>query len=260
MGMQYRAWLPPAALDDGTTGRLLGEVVRTWSGKWFAAGTLQLLGETAAVRPADAAARAGEAWEDLGGGLALGVSAAATLGIAGMLLDVDLGGAALDEGDNLLVERLLAEVIKDLRTTLAEVLDLKTGAVRTGTHPPAWPGARTFSIGRADRGFVLNLVIAADRLVALRRSVLRPPPPAPHLSPVTRALEAQSIRLSARIGRCDLSLAELSALCEGDVLILDRPSVDPLDLVIDGDVKPGNCSVEQANEQLCLRMSNPLSG
>lgn len=258
MGTQYRAWLPAAALDDGTIGRLLGEVVRSWSGKWFATGTLQVLGETAA-RPAGSAARARNGWEVFEDCFALEVSPAAARGIAGALLDVDLSGCALAD-DDLLVDRLLAGVLDDLRTGLAQALDVKAGATRTLAHLPDWPGAGLFAIGPADRAFALHVVIAADRLVALRRSALRAAPRPPYLPSIAKGLDAQPIRLAARIGRCDLSLAEFSALCEGDVLIVDRQSGEPLDLVIDGEVKPGKCSVEQAEETLCLRMSNPLSG
>lgn len=49
-------------------------------------------------------------------------------------------------------------------------------------------------------------------------------------------LKGVEVRLDTRIGRCQLSIAELDALKEGEVLALDKAPGDPVEILLGGQV------------------------
>lgn len=252
------AWLPQAALRDGAVGRLLGARIGQWSAKWIAGGGIDLLDE----RTLEGAAPGCDAiaWQGPGEGVALGLPGPAPAGLAGLALDADLSGARLEGLDRQLVERLAEAMLDDLRRDLAGLFEMVPAATwRALPAAPAWVGALRYAFGPASRKFVLHLALAADRLARLRKSAIGAAPAAVALQPVAAGLAGQPIGLSARVGGCALSLAELGGLAAGDVLILDRAAGEPLDLVVDGAVKRGRCTLDQAGDRLSLQISNPLS-
>jgi flagellar motor switch/type III secretory pathway protein FliN len=94
----------------------------------------------------------------------------------------------------------------------------------------------------------------AELAVRFRKSVV---PRAPHehqLRPLSEALEHQPISLSAFLGRCGLSLSEVEGLAEGDVLVLDRATDAPIDLVVDRHLEPNLCRLEKNGEAYQLKI------
>ena len=74
------------------------------------------------------------------------------------------------------------------------------------------------------------------------------------LGTIKAALAPQPVTMAASLGRCALTLADLAGLAEGDVLLFDRKIGAPLPIALDGGNRLGKCTVEQAGDNIQLRL------
>lgn len=259
----YRSWLPKGAVDAARVDRAFAESIQSWSGKWFARGKVRPLGPLAAGSAGPGTLDKGMQWHSLREGLALGVVDKATGALATSMLDANLGGTALTSGDRGLIEQITVACLDDLRGTLAAFFDIAAdGRWRTDSEadlPPA-KDAWTCALGLKDGEPLIRLIVQHNLVVAFRKSRISFPAASVDLRPLAEALEKQPVGVSARLGQCAMTLPDLAALNEGDVLVLDRTMDTPLELAIDGQVKLGRCVLEQEDERLLFRISKPLSG
>jgi flagellar motor switch/type III secretory pathway protein FliN len=261
MALPFSPWLPSSALDSPAIDEALRASVREWSAKWFARGGL---------RPSGPFARGNIAkllhdkvvWRAVPDGLAVGAAERATGALAAAMLDADFSGTNLLPKDRQLIERLAGECLEDLRIRLARLFGLPEKLEwQESVDPPRMSGeVWTCRFGLNDREPLVWLAVDRARVVMLRRSRLRRSSDGVRLRPMAEALAKQPLALSARLGRCEITLSDLTALSEGDVIVLDRRLDEPLELAVEGQVKPGCCLVEEADDdQLRLKISTPPS-
>ncbi len=262
MNMPFRTWLPSGALDGGAVVRRLEDVAGQWSGHWFARRLMRTLGEGAPLdrselgRIRDLRLRCAE------GGLALALEEDAWLVIARMMLDEPADRQAQGPADEQLLEHLAATCIEDLCDRLAGAFGLARGPAwrRGGVDALPFAEARIFALGPSDRTPTIRILVANELAAGFVRSTARPGRRPVPLRPLGEALAKQNVGLSARVGRCELSLGEFAGLAPGDVLVLDSATADALPLAIDGIARPGRCTVEQEDGQLRLKIVKPLTG
>lgn len=257
MSEAYTAWLPPQAFADGAAERRLDGAVEHWSSRWFADRTLRRW-------QSPVAPNRGEDMQvhSLDEGLALALNGTARIAVAGAMLDAAIDARKANPGDQRLFDRLSGACLEDLRSRLAQAFRLDPQTPwRSGDGSAAPPSAdaRAYAFEDADEPLLL-LFVTRDLEVASIKSDLRAPPPAPALAPLATGLAAQRVDLSALLGRCDLTIAELAGLTCGDVLVLDRDLDAPLDLAVDGEVKSGRCEVEQDGDRLNFKIVQTLTG
>lgn len=257
MGEAYRAWLPPEAFADAAVDRRLSEAVEQWSLKWFADRTVRRLGgEARGALPGDPQVHS------LEDGLAVAVDGDARTAIAGAMLDAAIDLKKAKPADRRLFDRLSAACLEDLRSRLAQAFKLGPDARwRAGDRTDGFePGsARAFAFDDAHEPLLVLFVTRELEVTSIKSALRSPAPPTP-LQPLAAGLAAQQVDMSALLGRCDLTVAELAGLTRGDVLVLDRALDLPLDLALNGQVRRGQCTVEQDGDQLRLKITRTFTG
>lgn len=271
MDMAFKPWLPDEALDGRAVEALLEDAVEQWSAKWFAKDRMRPTDDLFSVAPGHASS-ADLRFQVLDGELAVASTASGRAAIARAML-----GAGNDAGkpgpdgrklpdrkplDRKLLDRLSAACIDDFCARLGQTFKLERDARwRTDANGGAMPfdDARECAWGLGDAPLLL-LLVAPVLEIALVRSRLPLCARPEKLPPLAAGLAGQNVSLSAFLGRCDLTVAELSGLASGDVLVLDRDLGTPLDLAVDGRVKPGRCTVGHDRDRLSLSIVEPLAG
>ena len=256
MTMQVKAWLPDGALSGGAVERACADAVAKWTDTWFARRL------PAPPEPVAAAARAGDGLdcrthED---GLCVSTSSAARYAMAGLMLDVVVDGAALNAADKAALEALAGGCIEDLCTELARAFGLGGSAWERGGVDLAGHEARCYAVGLGGGAPPIRIAVETSAAVGLIKAAAPAADKRPPLQPLRQGLSRQTVGLSARLGCCDLSVAELAALQPGDVLVLDRLLDDPLDLAVAGEPTRASCTVEQEGGSLHLKILKPLGG
>lgn len=212
------AWVPPGTESPALAGDLAA-MAGDWGEAWFGRplavqdgaggdGALYALGEEVAI------ALAG----DHPGAMALGSRFAATRSAADRALLDRVGDAARD----------------DLHRRVSMVLGCGARDWRGPVERLAWAPARSLRFADAAGRLSLTLHLAegclAAAMLARLPAVSLPERP---LTPLSRAMAGRAVRLSARLGRCTLRLAEMREMVVGDTLLFDRGVDDALPVVID---------------------------
>jgi flagellar motor switch/type III secretory pathway protein FliN len=195
------------------------------------------------------------------GGLALALENDSWMVIARMMLDEPADREALTQADEQLVERLAAECVEDLCKRLAAAFGLGRAAWRRGAFD-ALPFAEAciYAVGPSEKAPAVRVIVARDLVAGIVKSSAKPARKLPPLRPLADALAKQEVALSALVGRCELSLGELSGLASGDVLVLDAATGGDLPLAINGTARSGRCKVEQEEGLLRLKIVKPPTG
>lgn len=246
-----RSWLPKGA-DTSAADAALSERVVQWSQHWFAdappssALAIVSVGDRG-VRGADWQHCDSRVWTGIGdGGLfALGALAMGLPGSPGDRTHADVA----------LFEKLGAECLRDLHRRLAELLAAPAGIGWSSGAPAADTRAYRSAIGP----LTLAIALTPASLAQLVRARLPVPAAAP-LASARDALAPCSLALSAMLGRCDITLADVEALAPGDVVVLDAALGAPLPLAIEHRAVPrGTCTISQQGERLFLQINqSPL--
>jgi flagellar motor switch/type III secretory pathway protein FliN len=240
---QARAWLPAGALDDGTLAALVSGAVEAWSAKWILRGSMEVVKPLAPIVGPAPAGR----WRVLPEGAALAVEEEAELALAAMMLDAATVARAPTEADRRLCHALAQTAITDLCRRLASAFGLPGDSLWRDAEARAFDGSGFgCEIGRAGQPAAMQLRVSTESAVAVRRGSARSVPQRSALGPLDEALAKQRVGLSARLGRCHLTLAEFTGLGPGDVLILDQDPAGPLDLTVEGADPPvARCAIEE---------------
>lgn len=216
--MTGSAWVPPGTQSPALTSDL-ARMAGDWGEAWFgralaledgagAAGTLYVRGEDVAF------ALGG----DDPGAMALGARFAGTRSAADRALLDRVGGAARE----------------DLQRRVTGVLGRDANDWGGPVERLAWVPARTMRFADPAGRLTLTLYLSDACLAAA--TLARLPAVAPSarpLTPLSRAMAARAVRLSARLGRCTLRLSEMRDMVVGDTLLFDRGVDDALPVVID---------------------------
>jgi flagellar motor switch/type III secretory pathway protein FliN len=251
-----RAFLPESALADGVLLHLLRDMFEQWTAKWLPAAAARPLGLFAAEAAPSRRAQAAQ-WLLLEPELALGFEGEALATLASLMLGEPIDKRALTNADRSVLDRLGGAAIDDLCRRAAETFRLpRLAQWQRGRPLPAGlcEGAVSYAFGTDPEAPLIGLVAAADLAVALRKGCVRTAPRRVAPRPMDEALSRQPVSLSARLGRCELALQDFAGLCAGDVVVLDRNQIEPLDLVVDCSVDIGTCVIAAEGDACSLKI------
>jgi len=256
----WRAWLPDSALGAAGVDQALADVARQWSTKWLARKSVRPLGTLAATRMSLADSSRLLVLDD---DVAIAISAAASDRLAMLMLGESTLPATLADADRRVLDSLIDAALQDLCRRTAEAL---------GFSPEArWEEAgagqdlsvdrpRTCQLGVDTGTPLLHFAVATDVLIARAKARAGRSPIRDRVKPIAAGLAAQQVDISASLGRCALTLADLAGLGIGDVLVLDRTTDAPLALSVNGaPARRGTCSVQRDGDCLALKLLEPLA-
>lgn len=250
----YRPWLPANTVAPQLAYGALADMADGWSRAWFPQQPMRAVGALARI---DARGELRNTqWHAHDGGLAIGLSASGLVSLGAHVLDVPI--AERPAAEVALLEAVGTECFDDLKRRAAAVLSLPEKGWTAGTRTQAWPVHR-LEVAGAGRNPVLTLEVSADLFVAFVKAKLPPPPSSKPLGKPAKALGALQVAISAMLGRSVVTVAELSSLAEGDVLVLDRPLDAPLPLLLGGmPAARGACTI--SDDGTALKITEALIG
>lgn len=234
-------------------------MVRQWSARWFARQTVGLMGTIVPLPPMASGAEA-HSWLVLDEDMAIAVPDASRLVIASMMLDKEIDATTLTDADRQLVGDLATACLDDLCRRFAQAFRLSADArwaqLDSGLVPRI-DRPRGCSLDVRGTAPLLRLVVGTDLVIASIKAALTVPLGRGRLGSVAAALANQAVTVSAMIGRCSLTLADMADLSKGDVLVFDRDAGTSLPLTINAIPGPGRCAVEQADGGFHLKILEP---
>lgn len=246
-------WLPPGT-SFGRLDRRIAQVVRTWSRAWFGGdadivpgGTLR---ESAwgKARPRHCARHA---W------LLVPEEATRTLGRLALHLEP---GAQETEADRAALDLVGADCLKALGEALLGDLGME-GIAREAVNPVAPAAGAIWKIEYARSSLRLGFLLPEAERSALLLRLLPPVEHRPQVVAPDIALAPLEVALTASLGTCGVTLAELRSLSAGDVLVLDRDLSAASPLAIGGSRAPsGSCTIAREADRLLLEIAEPIIG
>ncbi len=244
-------------MDRVTLGDVLAEPVRHWSGKWFAAGSVSV---AAAVSGTSGGRPEAAAWHRPADGIELRLAPSAMTELACRMLDHRIEDAKLRPADRLLIAELTAACLDDLRSEVCRALGSDTAEPwREGVVPRS--GEEGFELGLAwHDGATLAVVwMDAELAIAYWKNRCGTRSPGAELSPLKDALASVELSLSADLGSAALTLAELAALDEGDVFVLERTLGESLPLLVNGRAAGrAACRIVEREQGFALELSEAI--
>lgn len=200
-------------------------------------------------------------WYGCDGGLALGLTANGRQAVGASALAVSSDRTNRTQADIGVLEAVGGECLRDLQSRAAVAFGLSSQSVwdKTDIEFVQASGHRLEIAGPAGCP-PLSLFLSEDLFIRTVRAKL---PLASRSAPFRPALEALAslpVTLSAALGCCGITIAELENLAVGDVLIFDRAVDARLPLAIDGATAPnGACTLAQRDGHLALEIMEALS-
>lgn len=232
-GPGVRPWLPPSVIADRLPTAALSAILDRWAADWLPV----------------AEVRVGR-WErgdGPGDDLILSTGRDGSDAVAQAMFGSP--PEPLPEADRAKLDRATAACVDDLRRRLVELFGSPVPVDRVQSRHGC-------AIDLPDRPGALRLSLSDTLLAGWIRASLPMAAARPPVSSLARALDAQTIRLSALVGRCRLTLRELEGWAVGDVLVLDRPLDEALDLLIGGrPCADAPCRLVDAGDELHLVLS-----
>lgn len=248
MTLQARSWLPDGALDDDVLLARVQGVAEAWSAYWMPLPRVHTdqVADPAGLSDTPDALRL--AAPD--GRVRAGASLASRLHLGMAMLGVSVDRNQVGADDQSLLDALASRALQDL----VDRLGATPGADAGGPDGAYEPGP-VFQIVLAEAGPRIEIALARDLAIAWRKGPAMPTSPRTSAGCWQDAVGDQPVRIGARVGDSSLSLAEMSSLEVGDVLVLDRVIGEGLEITVDGEpVRDQLCHVEQNGAQTSLRI------
>lgn len=255
--MPLQAWLPDSALHGGAVDRVLRDVALRWSEKWFARQLLALVDASDCPDADHGSARRVHV-----AGVGVAASERSQRALAGLMLDVAVESTRSHARDRAFLHDLAARCLDDLCSEIGQAFGFD--------DPAEWclagsPGGRagettTYWLGVHAGAPVVEILVERAAAVALiKKQAPAGPRPKP-LQPLSAALALQPVDIAARVGCCELNLADFAQLAPGDVVVLDHDLAKPLALLLGRQPTDGRCSIEQGDSAFHLKIVKPLRG
>lgn len=258
---EARTWLPPGA-DTGGAEAALAALLAHWSGHWFAGSKDARTGKLVSMLEAGRELRT-VAWHRCDAGAAVGVGAGGAIALGAKAMGVASGIGDRTSADLQLLRQLGEACLQDLRQRVQEPLGLAGGTPWSESVQVPAPEDMVYHIQLPGQGDSVPIAIAVTpcRLARLIKSRLPAPPAHAALASPEAALAGTELGLSAMLGTCDVTLAEIEALAPGDVLVLDRHIDQALPLAIEYlPVRRSACTIAQTDDRLAFQLTQALSG
>jgi len=260
VNVDFRVWLPDEALHGGAVKRTLREIARRWSERWFARQLVGLCEHSHRFGDRQPSAESEAAALVHDDGMIVTISAAGRSTLAGLILDIATGEMKLNPADRFVLDGLADDCIRNLCSDMALAFGLKaeTGWRQLDTAQMPDREDQIYHLGTGAPESLIEVRIAPSVAVALIKASGPPAPNPSELLDLGLALARQQVRVSAYLGRCRLTLGELSELAPGDVVVLDRDLGQPLPLAVEGKVTSSACTAERENSKFRLKIIKPL--
>lgn len=245
-----KTWLPESALEQCSPEPLLLRVLRQWGGHWLVDGepgvapiyydNCPLPSASVKWRSSDIASiayRDGSLWA-----------------LASAMLGCSIVPVSLQPSDRKILELLTGTAIDDLLHRLTELVSPTAKASAPSSSPVELDGCAWWEVSLAPGKLLFKLAITSDLLVQLIKREL-PVADKIALGSIAEGLAGQNVALSAELGRCDISLADLKGLGVGDVLVLDRLTEAPVDVIVNDRSAPFRASLDERDGYATLTIA-----
>ena len=222
---QVREWLPCDVLTHGVVRESVGQAVAAWSARWFTGPCASVAAmKYATGDPRNEKDETG--WRIYRTAVAVRGTRQAFSRMVDRALDIEALPAELSEADRLLLASFGRAMIEDLVAELEHAFAIP-GEMKSEPEKVADPlrdaGGLVVSLADPAGRDILTLAVPADVVVPSVKAHLGPAVRrTENLPPLSEPLRAVTMAVEARVGRVELTLAELNELAVGDVLILDR--------------------------------------
>lgn len=256
MTLSAKSWLPDGALDDGVLCDRVQAVAAEWATRWI---PLPKLHTDQAQDGEQPVLKAGDDTHfSSDGRLRLSASLACRLHLGMAMLGVAVDRNQVASKDQALLEQLAGEALDDLAAILASDLagsQPRAASVGSGDGRLQDDHSVCFRIVLAEAGPAIDLALADELAIAARKNEAQPSR-APKPANWRAAVGTTPVRVGARVGDVSLSLSEISSLEIGDLLVLDRPVDDGVELTVNNEVLPdSSCQIEQDGARVGLRFN-----
>ena len=255
-----RSWVPSdtssATLDAG-----IADALGDWWRAWFVVPMSAVCGlAVPVVRPIPLGETSWYLVE--GRAIAIGLPAPGVARLGALALDLDWS-AERPAAEIALFDEVGTECLDDLKRRLSSPLGLSGATKWSG---PAlqrqWHGAsRRAEVSDRAGQVQIAIELSEPQFATMAKAQLAPRQPMPALDTLDGPVGALEVDLSALLGRCDLTLAELRDLAPGDTLLLDRRLDQSLPIFVEGSSADiGNATLVHAKEALSLHINQVASG
>lgn len=241
---------------------MLGDILRSWSQTWLARRTLRASARLARSTGTPILGDDVE-WFTLDEAIGLGVPSATRTVLVRAMLDASAQDGLDTDADCRLVDDLVRAALDDLMNRLGDLAGAPAAGRWTllpGHQSPdlaeSWECAISMDAGTT----LLRLELAEVAVIEMVRGALPAPRTDRPPMPIAEALDRQSVALSAAIGAATLSLADLSGLSAGDVIVLDSVIAGACRLAVDGTATSARGMVERQDAAFTLTLLQPLHG
>lgn len=260
MTSAWSPWLPEDAVVPGAAQQALADLAKAWSHEWFAGDPACRVGQLTRIAvPRSELLKA--VWHRCEAGVAIGLPRAGAAALGALVLDVATIGNARNEKDLGLLESLGKECLDGFKLRLGQLLGLAKAAWYPSDTGCGDTVVYRTEISLAARAVTVQLDMTTACFARFALSMLPSPAGAAALGSGLDALSRIPVPLSALLGRCSLSLAELSGLAAGDVLVLETRTEDSLPLVVGrAPLARGGCTVIESGAGLALKIVQAPTG
>lgn len=260
MSTAFRSWLPGNTAVPALAQGAIADMADGWSAAWFAGEPLRALGVLTRIDNGRSELRK-SAWHVCEGGLAIGLPQSGTEKLGATALGVSTVGKERQSADLVLLDRIGGACLDDLKRRAAALFGIdKSAAWREYDGAPHADPVHRIEIANGVRSVVLTLELSAECFTRFVKAKLPAAPIPKTLGVPAEALAGLPVTLSVAVGRCGLTVAELSSLSEGDVLVLDRALDAAMPLAVEGVVtRLGACTFSERDDRIALKITEALA-
>lgn len=253
MTLAWASWLPRDAATPAATQRVLEARIESWAHDWFAGAPACVIGRLVRFDGPRLELRKTIRFRCEGVEVSIGTQGLVALGA--LVLDVSTASGARTAEDTRLLEALGSDCLKGLTHQLSNLFDLGKSVWLQADATDGDSGTHRIEIGLAGRTATITITLRSQRFANFVRSTLPAAMAKGRLGDGATALGQTPIALSAALGGCELSLAELSSMSVDDVIVLDSALADPRPLAVDGAaLAKGACAVVQTAKGIALQI------
>ncbi|HKC03555.1 MAG TPA: FliM/FliN family flagellar motor C-terminal domain-containing protein [Sphingomicrobium sp.] len=247
-----KPWLPSDAIQPAALAPVLSRILRDWSKHWFVTDEASA---GAAFQDDWPAAQASTNWRSAGSCASIALNPTVQAAVGSAMLGCAIPHSPVQPRDREIIDCLATVCIDDLLKRVAQLSGEGDADVGPRSEPIDLDACNWWDVSfrSGKRAFKLALSSIAQIRIVKREL---PAAPKPELKAVARGLGKQQIGLTADVGRSAIKLAELKDLGVGDIVLLDRLSTEPVDLLIDGFASPLGGMLESIDGQTCILLDS----
>jgi hypothetical protein len=247
---QINRWLPRDALGQGSIEPILVRLLREWSDRWIVDARVSAIPIYQDDWPPNAQK---VKWRSSAAIATIALTESTQWSLAAALLGSPAAQGSLQPTDRRIIDNLVTVIVDDLLRLLEREVDDGTRALMD--TPIDFNGCQWWQVtlGPSKRSF--NLAIATPALVKILKRDLPVCAKRP-MGTVAKGLARQPVEIGVQLGGCSVTLNDIEGLGPGDVLVLDRLTEDPMDVLINGSRTPFRCMIDEFEGRASLKLTS----